>query len=120
MVPTNEGILYAWESEGIACAEDRPNSDWPRFQHDERNTGFYGADMLPPARIVDLDVWARGGGRVELVFTAPGDDWGCGRTSAYDVRFITDRADLGDPDVFAGAERAEGVQAPGDAGMPDG
>lgn len=119
VVPTQEGILYAWESAGIACRDGRPGSDWPRFQHDERNSGFYGADTVPPGRIVDLEARRGSGDRVKIVFTAPGDDWTCGPAATYDVRYSLERADLGDARVFAEAERIDGLPAPGEAGTTE-
>jgi len=116
VLPTHEGFLYAWETAGISCIDGRPNSDWPRFQHDERNTGFYGADVLPPADIADLEAKRIGRDLVQITFTAPGDNWACGRASIYDVRFSQDRIDLGDPEAFAEAIRAEEVPRPSTAG----
>ena len=116
VLPTHEGWLYAWETEGLACVDGRQSSDWPRFQHDERNTGFYGADVLPPARISDLEAKRIGRDRVKIAFTAPGDDWACGRAADYEVRYAHDRIDLSDPDAFAEAIPAEDVPRPSTAG----
>ncbi len=93
VMPTHEGYLFAWETKGRECLLDKPNSDWRTFSHDERGTGFYGADTLPPRMITDLSVTRYAGGIFELNFTAPGDDLGCGYPAAYDVRYSTNADD---------------------------
>jgi len=108
VAPTREGWLYAWEAEGAECVDGRPNSDWPRFHHDERNTGIYGLDVTPPGRIVDLAAVHRAGDDIVLTFSAPGDDWRCGRAHKYDIRYSTAAtADLSDPAQFAAATPVE-------------
>jgi Big-like domain-containing protein/subtilase family protein len=98
---TREGWLYGWESTGEACPNDALNSDWRRFHHDERNTGNYDLDTLPPSRITDLTATVDAYGTVTLSFTAPGDDWGCGQALEYDIRYSDSAsADLSDPAQF--------------------
>jgi len=104
VVQTREGYLYAWESLGETCPDGLPNSDWRRFHHDERNTGFRNADTLPPGRVVDLTATLMDSGAVHLRFTAPGDDWWCGTPASYDIRWSTDEnADLTDRSLFEAA-----------------
>jgi hypothetical protein len=112
---TREGVLYAWESEGLACPNDAPNSDWRRYHHDERNTGYYGLDTLPPARVTDLVAERLANGRIRLTFTATGNDWRCGLPAAYELRYSTEEgADLSDPAQFAAATSfGISVSAPG-------
>lgn len=99
---TREGVLYAWESAGESCPNGEPNSDWRRFHHDERNSGYYGLDTIPPSRIVDLTAELLDNGEIRLTFAAPGDDWLCGTAAAYNIRYSTDDgADLSDPEQFA-------------------
>jgi len=113
VIHTREGVLFAWESEGQACVDNQPNSDWRRFHHDEHNTGFYGYDNLPPIRIVDLIAEQLDNGRIRLTFTAPGNDWQCGMAARYSVRYTTDSAaDLTDPEQFAVAAIVEDVPSP--------
>lgn len=115
---TREGALYAWESEGEACPSGEPNSDWRRFHHDERNTGFYGTDTLPPAAITDLVVRRLDDESVKVRFTAPGDDWGCGRAASYDIRITDDHTiDLTDHNRFVEARSVEEAPLPGPAGV---
>ena len=118
VVHTREGVLYAWESEGLACPDGIPNSDWPRYHHDEHNTGFYGEDTVPPMRVVDLAVGEAEGGGLRLEFIATGDDWNCGWAASYDIRYSTDpAADLSDPALFPLALRAGDPPLPAEAGQ---
>lgn len=126
VVQTREGYLYAWESVGDSCPNGLPNSDWPRFHHDERNTGFTNADTLPPGRVTDLTAALTETGAVRLRFTAPGDDWWCGVPADYDIRWSEDEtADLSDPTVFAaaaGVTLATGLESGGESStivLPD-
>ena len=117
---TREGWLYAWETAGNACVGSGLNADWRRFHGDERNTGFYGVDTLPPARIVDLTARAFDENVISLHFTAPGGDWTCGRARKYDIRFSTDpTTDLADPQVFAAAPVATSAPAPAEGGQAE-
>jgi hypothetical protein len=43
--PTREGNLFVWRTGGSACRD----LEWPKFQHDLRNTGDYETDARPPA-----------------------------------------------------------------------
>jgi len=127
VLPTQEGFLYAWETEGSACVEGKANAPWSRFQHDARNSGYYGADVIPPARITDLSVQPLDGDGFLITFTAPGDDGSCGRAARYDLRYAGNAEDLDRPAAFenaiqvpgapdpmpAGAEESVRVQAPG-------
>src|SRR5205807_3076715 len=70
---TREGWLYVWRSAGAACQPKQ----WPKFQHDLRNTGTYGTDAVPPAAVGGLRA-ARAGSRVTVSWIAPGGDGTCG------------------------------------------
>lgn len=101
---TREGYLYGWKSKGLPCPDDHPNSDWPKYHHDEHNSGFYGHDSTPPARVSDLTSQAAGDDFIRIDFTASGDDWRCGRAGSYDVRYSTETsADLSDAAQFEAA-----------------
>jgi hypothetical protein len=67
-VPTREGNLFVWKTTGSACGD----LEWPKFQHDLRNTGDYETDATPPGALrgVSLD-----GGVLHL--TASGDNGYC-------------------------------------------
>ncbi|HPM76616.1 MAG TPA: S8 family serine peptidase [bacterium] len=100
---TREGYLYAWESVGDSCPNGELNSDWPRFHHDEHNSGYYGNDVLPPGRVTDLTAQDNGQGSVRITFTLPGDDWWCGKPQTVDIRYTADSVDLGDWNTFNAA-----------------
>jgi hypothetical protein len=76
---TREGNLFVWRTPGQACA----GQEWPKYQHDLRNTGTHGVDARPPSRILNLT--GPGIGRT-VTWTATGDDMKCGRATSYDVR----------------------------------
>jgi Subtilase family len=115
---SREGYLYAWESNGPACMDGSLNSDWRRSHHDERNTGFYGTDTLPPARVTDFLASQLDSGQVRVTFTSPGDDWACGTALEYQIRYSEDPgAELTDPATFEAAAEASGVRVPHPGGF---
>lgn len=73
---TRSGYLHAFKTDGDACSP----SSWPRFHHDNANSGDYGRDAVPPGR----PFAARRKGR-EIEFRAPGDDLLCGSAARYEV-----------------------------------
>ena len=73
---TRSGYLHAFKTEGDACSP----SSWPRFHHDNANSGEYARDAGLPGKPF--------GGRVkgrEVEFKAPGDDLLCGTAERYEV-----------------------------------
>ena len=73
---TRSGYLHAFRTEGDACSP----SSWPRFHHDNANSGEYDRDAGLPGKPF--------GGRVagrEVEFKAPGDDLLCGTAERYEV-----------------------------------
>ena len=52
--------------------------------HDERNSGAYGTDSRPPGTPVKLRLKRRHK-VLRLTWTAPGDDWMCGRAKRFRV-----------------------------------
>ncbi|MCZ7584946.1 MAG: S8 family serine peptidase [Deltaproteobacteria bacterium] len=108
----HEGDIFAWNTKGRECKKGEANSDWRGFHHDERGTGFYGADTLPPAMVTELFHMDEGGGRFTLTFAAPGDELGCGTVTGYDVRYATSAgADLRPLDAFNAAAEATVLSA---------
>jgi hypothetical protein len=85
--------VLAYKTGAPACS---PGS-WPRFHHDDANSGDYSRDATPPGKPYDAVLAGR-----TLTFTAPGDDLLCGRATRYEV------TEDGTP--------AGGVPAPADAG----
>jgi hypothetical protein len=56
-------------------------SSWPRFHHDNANSGSYDRDAVAPGTPTGL---AAAGGA--LSFVSPGDDLMCRRVERYDLR----------------------------------
>jgi hypothetical protein len=81
---TREGTLELWQSTAPACSR----ADWPRFHHDQWNTGDYGAVATRPAAITDVAA-TRAGGSVTLTFTAPHGSLFCGDTRSYEIYYST-------------------------------
>lgn len=78
---TREGDLFVWRTTGSPCAP----GDWPKFQHDLRNTGTAGVDATPPAVVRDVRA-VRHGSPVDVTWSPTGDDGRCGRAAGYLVR----------------------------------
>ena len=78
---TREGWAFLWDTDRPACSD---NDEWWTARHDERNTGAYGVDSRPPGTPTSLR-GDRSGSRLALSWTAPGDDWLCGKASRYRV-----------------------------------
>jgi hypothetical protein len=116
----HEGKLFAWNTTGPACGPAGNASEWYRFRHDERNSGWLNHDVQPPRAVGDLRAYRlddRETDRVTLVFTAPGDDWSCGAAKSFDVRYTTDPdADLTDPETFDAAPQVPVTDVPPPAG----
>jgi hypothetical protein len=75
---TREGYLFAWDTRGAAST----NTQWWRAQHDEWNSGDYGAVTRPPGAIRDLR-WSPATRTAR--FLAPGSTWYEGTPSSYRV-----------------------------------
>ena len=74
---TRSGYINAYSTTAPACS---PGS-WPRFHHDNANSGDYDRDAVLPGKPAGLRL---DGGRVE--FDAPGDDLLCGSARAFQIR----------------------------------
>jgi hypothetical protein len=73
---TRSGTMLAYRTDAPACSP----SSWPRFHHDEANSGDLRRDATAPGRPTALRTE---GGR--LAFASPGDDLLCGRPAAYEL-----------------------------------
>jgi hypothetical protein len=73
---TRSRYLLAYKTSAPACSP----SSWPRFHHDDANSGDYSRDATPPGRPYDATLASRA-----LTFSAPGDDLLCGRATRYEV-----------------------------------
>ena len=73
---TRSGLLQAYRTSAPACS---PGS-WPRYHHDNANSGDYARDAVLPGRPMRARVR-----RGRLSFLAPGDDLLCGRATRYET-----------------------------------
>jgi hypothetical protein len=73
---TRSGYVFAYSTTADPCSP----SSWPRFHHDNANSGWYGRDAVAPGKATGLS--AAGG---SLHFTAPGDDLMCGKADHYEL-----------------------------------
>ena len=69
------GTIAVLLSAGVAFAS------W----YDDYNSGNYATDSRPPSPILDLRASSLGRA-TNLTWTAPGDDFHCGRADHYEVR----------------------------------
>jgi hypothetical protein len=74
---TRAGNVFAYGTTAAPCAP----ASWPRFHHDNANSGDYRRDAVSPGKPVDAAVH---NGRI--VLRAPGDDLMCGRAARYELR----------------------------------
>ncbi|TML27738.1 MAG: VCBS repeat-containing protein, partial [Actinobacteria bacterium] len=73
---TRNGTALAYSTAAGPCSA----SSWPRFHHDNANSGYYDRDAVAPGRPDGARIAAG-----SLTFTAPGDDLMCGRVSRYQL-----------------------------------
>lgn len=90
---TRSGYIHAYATEAPSCSP----SSWPRFHHDNANSGDYSHDAVAPGRPTDLELDASGG----VSFTSPGDDLLCGTPERYEI--VTSERPIG----TASFDRAE-------------
>jgi hypothetical protein len=101
---TRSGTLSVYSTPAGACSP----SSWPRFHHDNANSGDYTRDASTPGEPMHARV-AHGG----LAFSAPGGDLLCGTAASYQV--VTSNLPI-TPQTFSAARRLSGVPAPTAAG----
>jgi hypothetical protein len=101
---TRMGTLAVYATPAPACSP----SSWPRFHHDDANSGDYTRDAVPPGKPFDVSL-----DRGVLSFRAPGNDLLCGRAAHYQV--VTSSAPI-TPQNFDGAMSLTGAPIPGRAG----
>lgn len=105
---THEGYVFVWETEGPACNSEGSAASWPKFRHDEHNTGLLGFDATPPGMVTDLKALLTLEGDYDLRFSAAGDDNLCGQVAGYEIRFSANPDDdLRDLAVFQAAQSAD-------------
>jgi hypothetical protein len=77
---TRGGFMLTYKTAGEPCSSD----SWPRFHHDNANSGAFGGDLgrdaLAPGKPMDLSLSG-----TTLSWKAPGDDLLCGKADRYEV-----------------------------------
>jgi hypothetical protein len=108
---TRSGYLLAYSTPAGPCT----SSSWPRFHHDNANSGDYSRDAALPGKPTDESVTGPDGPR-DITLDPPGDDLLCGTAAKYDV--VTSDDPIDDADDFAGATQLSGADAPTAPGTP--
>jgi hypothetical protein len=101
---TRSGYINAYRTAAPACSP----SAWPRFHHDNANSGDYGRDAILPG--VPFGAQRTG---ASLTFKAPGDDLLCGTVKRY--RVVTSTKPI-DPTNFGSARSLPNAPGPKPAG----
>jgi hypothetical protein len=113
-----DSLLYVYDA-GAGSAALTPQA-WPTPRGNFARTGshlYLSPDALPPATVGDLAGEFLAPDSVRLTWTAPGDDGGTGRATAYDLRLTTFKPAIGNWDT--GTTRL-GAPAPDTAGAAQG
>ena len=101
---TRTGTLLAYDTAAPPCSA----GSWPRFHHDNANSGDYERDAVAPGKPYDIAV-----GGSSVTFKAPGDDLMCGRVDRYEV--VQSNAEITAAN-FSAQEPASGAPAPASPG----
>jgi hypothetical protein len=102
---TRSGYLLAYDTPAGPCT----SSSWPRFHHDNANSGDYSRDAVSPGTPTNESVSDPSGPR-EITLDPPGDDLLCGIAAKYDV--VTSDDPIVDAADFNGATPLSGAAAP--------
>jgi hypothetical protein len=102
---TRSGYVNAYATDAPACSP----SSWPRFHHDNANSGDLRRDATLPGKPTGLRLAAPG----RLRFTSPGDDLMCGRVRGYQI--ATSPRPI-DESSFGGARRLGNAPGPVEPG----
>jgi hypothetical protein len=108
---TRSGYLLAYDTAAGPCTD----SSWPRFHHDNANSGDYSRDAVSPGNPTGESVSGPGGPR-DITLDPPGDDLLCGTAAKYDV--VTSDNPITDAGDFAGATSLSEASAPTAPGAP--
>ena len=100
---TRSGYILAYDTEAGACTA----GSWPRFHHDNANSGNFERDAVLPGKPVNPGLG--GNPAVTMFFNAPGDDLMCGTVDHYEV--VTD-GDPIDESTFDAATALDGEPDP--------
>ncbi len=102
---TRSGYLFAYDTPAGPCT----SSSWPRFHHDNANSGDYAHDAVSPGKPTNASV-LHGHGPRRISLDPPGDDLLCGTATKYEV--VTSKSPINDAGDFAAAKPLSGVPAP--------
>jgi hypothetical protein len=108
---TRSGYLFAYETPTGPCT----SSSWPRFHHDNANSGDYNRDAVSPGKPMNESVSDSSGPR-EITLDPPGDDLVCGTAGKYEV--VTSDNPIADAGDFDAATALQGAAAPTAPGTP--
>ncbi len=116
---TRSGYLLAYDTAAGPCTD----SSWPRFHHDNANSGDYSRDAISPGKPTGESLSGPGGPRV-ITLDPPGDDLLCGTASKYQVVTsddpITDGVDFRSATPLSGASAPTGPSTPQTFQVPAG
>jgi hypothetical protein len=76
---TRSGYLFAYDTPAGPCT----SSSWPRFHHDNANSGDYARDAISPGKPTNESISTAG--PLEITLDPPGDDLLCDKTKRYDI-----------------------------------
>ena len=96
---TRSGSVLAYRTDAPPC----PLGSWPRFHHDNANSGDYRRDAVSPGKPTGVSVSG-----TTVNFTAPGDDLLCGTADHYEIVTSNDPID---GDNFDQADQPRGRPA---------
>ena len=102
---TRSGYINAFTTGAPPCSA----STWPRFHHDNANSGDYGRDATLPGAPFGLSSTP-----TQIRFRAPGDDLLCRSADHYQV--VTSNARI-DETNFQAAQPLSGAPAPAAPGV---
>jgi Ca2+-binding RTX toxin-like protein len=103
---TRSGYISAFETEAGPCTD----SSWPRFHHDNANSGDYERDATLPGVVGNLRLAADG---ASVLFANAGDDLLCGAADKYEIVTTDDPIDA---ESFGDATPLAGAPEPGEPG----
>ena len=103
---TRSGYINAYGTAARPCTP----SSWPRFHHDNANSGFYGRDAVLPGKPYAPSLTPSA-----LHFRAPGDDLLCGTAARYEAVTSGSPITAANFDAAAPLAGEPGPSAPGTA-----
>lgn len=98
---TREGNLFVWRTKGDACQ----TTQWPKYQHDLRNSGDARTDATPPGVLKNVRIDGS-----TLSFTTSGGDGPCGLADSF--RVVLDGHQVAVDDVPAPSNTQQSFELP--------